>query len=247
MTSIGTGYDLSASTYSPDGRIFQVEYANKAVENSGTAIGLRVKDGIVLAVEKLVHSKLLIPDANRRIQTLDRHIGMATAGLLADGRQLANRAREESSNFRDNFKSPALVKYVSDRLGSFVQVYTLYSSVRPFGISTIIGGVDQDGPSLYVIEPSGVFFGYHGAAIGKGRQLAKTELEKLKLAELSTREAVFEAARIIYLVHDDSKEKDFELEMSWIGDETNGLHVPVPKDLFTEAQQKAKAALEDFE
>jgi len=247
MTSIGTGYDLSASTYSPDGRIFQVEYANKAVENSGTAIGLRVKDGIVLAVEKLVHSKLLIPDANRRIQTLDRHIGMAGAGLLADGRQLANRAREESSNFRDNFRSAAPVKYVADRVGSFVQVYTLYSSVRPFGISTIIGGVDQDGPSLFVIEPSGVFFGYHGAAIGKGHQLAKNELEKLKLAELSTREAVFEAARIIHLVHDDSKEKDFELEMSWVGDETNGLHVPVPKDLFADAQQKAKAALEDFE
>eukprot|EP00918_Siedleckia_nematoides_P062673 GHVU01136621.1.p1 GENE.GHVU01136621.1~~GHVU01136621.1.p1 ORF type:complete len:258 (+),score=22.60 GHVU01136621.1:32-775(+) len=247
MTSIGTGYDLSASTYSPDGRIFQVEYANKAVENSGTAIGLRVKYGIVLAVEKLVHSKLLIPDANRRIQTLDRHIGLATAGLLADGRQLANKARDESSNYRDSFRSPAPVKYVSDRLGSFVQVYTLYSSVRPFGISAIIGGVDQDGPSLFVIEPSGVFFGYHGAAVGKGRQLAKTELEKLKLSELSTRQAVLEAARIIYLVHDDSKEKEFELEMSWIGDETNGIHVPVPKDLLAEAEQKAKAALEDFE
>ncbi|KAF5393938.1 hypothetical protein D9757_000164 [Collybiopsis confluens] len=247
MTSIGTGYDLSASTYSPDGRIFQVEYANKAVENSGTAIGLRVKDGVVLAVEKLVHSKLLIPEANRRIQTLDRHIGLTTAGLLADGRQLANRAREESSNFRDSFKSPATVKYIADRLGSYVQVYTLYSSVRPFGISTIIGGVDQDGPSLFIIEPSGVFFGYHGAAVGKGRQLAKTELEKLKLSELSTRQAVIEAARIIYLVHDDSKEKEFELEMSWIGDETNGLHVPVPKALFAEAEQKAKAALEDFE
>jgi len=92
-----------------------------------------------------------------------------------------------------------------------------------------------------------VFFGYHGAAVGKGRQLAKTELEKLKLSELSTRQAVLEAARIIYLVHDDSKEKEFELEMSWIGDETNGLHVPVPKDLLAEAEQKAKAALEDFE
>ncbi|KAF9263554.1 20S proteasome subunit [Marasmius fiardii PR-910] len=247
MTSIGTGYDLSASTYSPDGRIFQVEYANKAVENSGTAIGLRVKDGIVLAVEKLVHSKLLIPEANRRIQTVDKHIGMAPAGLLADGRQLANRLRDESASYRDNFRAPAPLKYVADRLGSYMQVYTLYSSVRPFGISTIVGGIDESGPSLYVIEPSGVFYGYYGAAVGKGRQLAKTELEKLNLSELSTRQAVMEAARIIHLVHDDSKEKDFELEMSWIGDETNGLHLPVPKDLFAEADAKARAALEDFE
>ncbi|PPQ66754.1 hypothetical protein CVT24_008711 [Panaeolus cyanescens] len=247
MTSIGTGYDLSASTYSPDGRIFQVEYAGKAVENSGTAIGLKVKDGVVLAVEKLVHSKLLVPDANRRIQTVDRHIGLATAGLLADGRNISNRARDEASSYRDIYRSPAPLKAIIDRLGLYVQAYTLYSSVRPFGISTILGGVDENGPSLYVVEPSGVFFGYNGAAIGKGRQLAKTELEKLKLNELSMREAVMEAARIIYLVHDDAKEKDFELEISWIGPESNYTHVHVPKDLFNEAEAQAKAALETFE
>jgi len=247
MTSIGTGYDLSASTYSPDGRIFQVEYANKAVENSGTAIGLRVKDGIVLAVEKLVHSKLLVPGANRRIQTIDRHIGLATAGLLADGRQISNRARDEASSYRENYLAPAPLKNIADRLGLFVQAYTLYSSVRPFGIGTILGAVDKDGPSLYVVEPSGVFYGYHGAAVGKGRQLAKTELEKLKLSELTAREAVIEAARIIYIVHEDAKEKEFELEMTWIGDETNGFHLPVPEDLQQEAEAKAKAALETFE
>jgi len=247
MTSIGTGYDLSASTYSPDGRIFQVEYANKAVENSGTAIGLRVKDGIVLAVEKVIHSKLLVPEANRRIQTIDKHIGLASAGLLADGRQIANRARDEANNYLDTYRQPVTAKSLVDRLGLFVQAYTLYSSVRPFGCSTIVGAVDKNGPALYVIEPGGVAYGYHGAAIGKGRQLAKTELEKLKLPELSTREAVIEAARIIYLVHDDAKEKDFELEMSWVGDESNGLHVPVPKDLFEEASRKAKEALENFE
>ncbi|KAF8192610.1 20S proteasome subunit [Pholiota molesta] len=247
MTSIGTGYDLSASTYSPDGRIFQVEYANKAVENSGTAIGLKVKDGIVLAVEKLVHSKLLVPEANRRIQTIDRHIGLTTAGLLADGRHLSNRARDEASNYRETYNSPPPLKSIADRLGLYVQAYTLYSSVRPFGISTILGTVDEDGPGLFVVEPSGVFFGYNGAAVGKGRQLAKTELEKLKLPELSIREAVMEAARIIYLVHDDAKEKEFELEMSWIGPESNNLHVHVPKDLFQEAEAAAKAALENFE
>ncbi|KAH7887866.1 proteasome subunit alpha type-3 [Phlebopus sp. FC_14] len=245
MTSIGTGYDLSASTYSPDGRIFQVEYANKAVENSGTAIGLRVKDGVVLAVEKLIHSKLLVPGANRRIQTIDRHIGMATAGLLADARNISNRAREEGASIRKLWREPTTA--LSERIALYAQAYTLYSSVRPFGISTIFGGVDKNGASLYVVEPSGVCMGYHGAAVGKGRQLAKTELEKLKLSELTTREAVMEAARIIYLVHDDNKEKEFELEVSWVGDETGGLHVPVPNELLAEAERKAKEALETFE
>ena len=76
MTNIGTGYDLSSTTYSPDGRIFQVEYAHKAVENSGTAIALRVKDGVIFAVEKIVVSKMLEPTSNRRIHTVDSHIGM---------------------------------------------------------------------------------------------------------------------------------------------------------------------------
>ncbi|CAE6431016.1 unnamed protein product [Rhizoctonia solani] len=244
MTAIGTGYDLSASTYSPDGRLFQIEYASKAVENSGTAIGLKVKDGIVLAVEKLVHSKLLIPEANRRIATIDRHIGMATSGLLADGRALANRARDEAQNYRDTYMAPVPLKALADRIGLYVQAYTLYSSVRPFGISTIIGSIDKDGPSLYVIQPSGVFYGYNGAAVGKGRQLANTELEKLNLSQLTTREAVLEAARIIHLVHDDSKDKEFELELSWIGPETGGKHAPVPRELWAEADRKAREALD---
>jgi len=87
-------------------------------------------------------------------------------------------------------------QYIADRLAQYVQAYTLYSSVRPFGISTILGAVDQDGPALFVVEPSGVYYGYHGAAIGKGRQLAKTEIEKLNLSELTTREAVLQAARM---------------------------------------------------
>ncbi|KAI5119911.1 hypothetical protein M0805_003715 [Coniferiporia weirii] len=247
MTSIGTGYDLSASTYSPDGRIFQVEYANKAVENSGTAIGIRVKDGVVLAVEKLVHSKLLVPGSNRRIQTVDRHIGMATAGLLADGRHLANKARDEAWSYHDFYRSAPTLKAVADRLGLYVQAYTLYSSVRPFGVSAILGAMDKDGPALFVVEPSGVFYGYNGAAVGKGRQLAKTELEKLKFAELTTRQAVMEAARIMYLVHDDAKDKDFELELSWISTESGNKHVLIPADLQKEAEEKAKAALETFE
>ncbi|KAG8891565.1 hypothetical protein FRB99_003490, partial [Tulasnella sp. 403] len=205
-----------------------VEYANKAVENSGTAIGLRVKDGVVLAVEKLIHSKLLVPNANRRIQTIDRHIGMATAGLLADGRHMGNRARDEAENFRDMYHTPASIQALADRLGL-----------------CILGGLDKDGPQLFIVEPSGVSHGYHGAAVGKGRQLAKTELEKLKLSELTVREAVFEAARIIHLVHDDAKDKDFELELSWIGEESGGLHLPVPHDLWEEADKKGREALDE--
>lgn len=257
MSSIGTGYDLSASTYSPDGRIFQVEYANKAVENSGTAIGLRCKDGIVLAVEKLVLSKLLVPGANKRIASVDLHAGVATAGLLADGRHLANRARDECESYRDNYHTQIPTKMLSERLSLYFQAYTLYSSVRPFGLSAIVAGWDapssatgekrgeQGKPALYCVEPSGVYWGYRGCAIGKGRQLAKTEIEKLKLDELTVEEALVDAARIIHTVHDEAKDKAFELELSWISPSSGWKHAPVPKAVADEAEAKAKKIIEE--
>lgn len=110
MASQGTGYDLSASTYSSDGRIFQIEYATKAVENAGTAIGLRTRDGVVFGVENLIQSKLLVPGSNQRIHQIDRHVGMTTAGLISDGKHLSGRAREEASNFLDTYKQAVPVK-----------------------------------------------------------------------------------------------------------------------------------------
>ncbi|KAI8072931.1 nucleophile aminohydrolase [Gongronella butleri] len=245
MTSIGTGYDLSVSTYSPDGRVFQMEYANKAVDNSGTAIGLRVKDGVVLAVEKLIQSKLLVAGANKRIQSADLHIGIVSSGLVADGRHLVNRAKDEAQAWRDIYRQPIPGKTIADRLGQYVSAYTLYSSVRPFGVGTIVGSMTDGVPSLYMIEPSGLYWGYHGCAVGKGKSVAKTEIEKLKLDEMTVREAVNEITRIIYTCHDDAKDKDFELELSWICAESHSKHQFVPKDVKDEAERLAKAALDD--
>ncbi|KAI9674652.1 MAG: putative proteasome subunit alpha type-7 [Caeruleum heppii] len=276
MTSIGTGYDLSNSVFSPDGRNFQVEYAVKAVENGNTAIGIRCKDGVVLAVEKIITSKLLKPGANKRIATVDRNIGVVSSGLIPDGRHFASRARDEAASWRQTYKGPIPTSSLASRLGGYVQAYTLYSSVRPFGVTSIVGGWDSEaalpvdgqvgsgpkvgsggkvegakkgGPGLYMIEPSGLYWGYYGAATGRGRQSAKSELEKLDLAagNLSLQDGVKEAARIIYIAHEDSKDKDFELEMSWISDlegPTKGMHLEVPAELRDEAEKLAKKAME---
>ncbi|SCU79877.1 LAME_0B00760g1_1 [Lachancea meyersii CBS 8951] len=243
MTSIGTGYDLSNSVFSPDGRNFQVEYALKAAENGATSVGIKCKDGVVFAVEKLITSKLLVPGKNRKIQTIDRHVGCAYSGLMPDGRHLVNRAREEAQSFKKTYASPIPLSALADRLGQYVQAHTLYNSVRPFGITAILGGVDDNGAHLYMLEPSGTYWGYKGAATGKGRQSAKAELERILASkpELDAREAVKEAARIVYMAHDDNKEKDFELEISWCStSETNGLHKAVPQELFDEAINFAK-------
>jgi len=247
MSSIGTGYDLSCTTFSPDGRVFQVEYAMKAVDNSGTCVGLRCKDGVVIGVEKLVASKLLVKNSNRRIATVDVHVGMASAGLLADGRALLERAREEAAKYRDFYRTTIPAKALAEQLAMYAQAYTLYSSVRPFGTAVLLAALDRNGPQLYMIEPSGVHYGYYGCAIGKGKQQAKTEIEKLKLQDITCREAVKEAARIIYAVHDEVKDKTFELELSWICEESGRQHQLVPKDILEEAEREAKRALEAAE
>jgi len=244
MSGIGTGYDLSCTSYSPDGRVFQVEYAMKAVDNSGTTVGIKVKDGVVMGVEKLIISKMLEEGGNRRIYTIDKHIGMSFAGLIADARQLANRARQEAKQYKQFYNDSIPSQVLADRLAGYVQVYTLYGHVRPFGCSAIIISHDKNGHHLHMIEPSGVGYAFYGTAVGKAKQAAKGEIEKLKLNDLTARQAVFEVAKIIHSVHDEVKDKEFELELSWICPESGNQHQLVPKDLLAEAQKAAKTALE---
>ncbi|KYR00107.1 20S proteasome subunit alpha-3 [Tieghemostelium lacteum] len=246
MTSVGSGYDLSVSTYSPDGKIFQVDYANKAVENSGTCIAIKTKDGVVVGVEKLIPSKMLCHGSNRRIHAVDLHIGVGISGFLADARQLVLRARAEAKSYKQIYGQPIPVKVLSQRVAALCHVYTLYGSVRAFGCSIIISGIDQEGPQLYQVEPSGSCIGYFGASMGKGKQAAKNELEKIKFNEMTTHEAIKEIAKIIYSVHDEVKDKDFQLELGWISTtETKGQFNMVPKDLQSDAESYAKNALEE--
>ncbi|KAI8115743.1 hypothetical protein FF38_11117 [Lucilia cuprina] len=243
MTSIGTGYDLSNSVFSPDGRVFQVEYASKAVENGSTSLGIRAKDGVVLAVEKVTTSKLLKPGSNKRIQTVDKHIGVVYSGMNPDGRHVVGRARDEARNWRDQFREPMAVPLLANNVAAYTQLYTVYNSVRPFGVTTIIGGVDPKGPHLYMVEPSGQSWGYQAVAAGRSRQAVNSELEKLDFESLSVKDAVREAARILYLAHEDNKDKDFELEISWCTKDS-GKHEFIPEDLRQEAIKYAEEALD---
>jgi len=250
MSSTGAGYDYSCGTYSPDGRIFQVEYAQKAVENSGTAIGITCIDGIVLAVEKPMLSKMLVAGSNRRIFGIDSHAGIAITGFTADGRQLVNRAREESQSYRETYGHKIIPSILANRLALYVHYFTTHGSLRPFGSSVLIAAYDEDlkKPELYMLEPSGVCFKYFGCAAGKGAQAAKTELEKItsRMEEngLTCRQAVKELAKIMHTIRDTSKDKPFELELGWLCEESKWAHSLVPADLIDEADKLARVDLD---
>jgi len=250
MAGSGAGYDLSVTTYTPDGRVYQVEYAQKKVEMSGTAIAICLKDGVLFATEKLLVSKMLVPGTNKRTYPVSRNSGMVCAGLVADGRQMVARGRQEAVQYKNAYAEDMPTHMLAERLGLFVHAYTLYWSIRPFGCSVLLGSVDADTkkPSLFSVEPSGLVYKYKGTALGKGRQIAKTEIEKLLAAdgaaEMTCKDALSAVAKILHKVHDE-KDTGFELECAWICSDSDYKFAPVPAALVATAEATAKKQLED--
>ena len=254
MASSGSGYDLSSSTFSPDGRIFQVEYATKAVENSGPVLGIKCSNGVVLGCAKPVNHKMVVATTGsyKRIHTCDTHIGCASTGFLPDARVLVQRTVEESADWHDQYGSKIPPDVLAERLGSYVHYFTLHGALRPFGAAAVLAGYDPDTKefSLQMLEPNGAPYKYYGVATGKGKQAAKTELEKLNLHKtpIPVEEAVKQILRILFLLHQEQKDaKPIEIEVSWICEASGWKHQGVPKDLVASAEEWAKEQLEEEE
>lgn len=232
MAGTGSGHDQSTDVFSAEGRVFQVEYAGKAVDNSSTAVAACCKDGVVLAIEKIHSSHMLENGSNNRIHTVDRQAGICICGLLPDGRAIVSRARMEAENSRDIFATPIRGSVLANRIGEFMHVYTTHYAFRPFGCSAIIASYADDGPQLYVSDPSGTVAGYYGIALGKAKTVAKSELEKMDFANLTCEEAVPKLANILHDVHDKQKDKLYEVEVAWVCDKSDRKFVHVPAEMI---------------
>jgi len=163
-------YDRAITVFSPDGRLFQVEYAREAVKRGTTTVGLKYDKGVVLIIDKRITSNLIEPHSIEKMFQIDNTIGCATSGLVADARVLVERARVvcQVNKIRYNEEIPVemLVKEICD----FKQSYTQYGGVRPFGIALLIGGVDPDDTvHLYETDPSGAMMAYKAGSIGAAR------------------------------------------------------------------------------
>lgn len=191
------GYDRAAAMFTPDGRLLQVEYARKTVNRVSMVIGITYKDGVLLLADKRVDEKLIDPDSVKKIHKLTNNIIAGLAGHISDGRALIEtlriRAQQNKLRFGEDIDVYSIVKEVCD----IKHGQTLYGGVRPFGVFFLIAGKDQKGHSLYMTDPSGIFFKYKAKAMGAGQVKANEILEAEYKDNLSEKDALSLATKAL--------------------------------------------------
>ncbi|WP_435175322.1 archaeal proteasome endopeptidase complex subunit alpha [Halorussus sp. AFM4] len=160
-------YDRGTSIFSPDGRLYQVEYAREAVERGSASVGVRTDAGVVLAARRRVRSPLMDPESVEKLHQVDHHLGVASAGNAADARKLVEFARETAQRDRLTYDEPMGVEPLAKAVADRVQEYTQSGGARPFGTALLVGGVTDGEPALYETDPSGTPSAWRAAAVGR--------------------------------------------------------------------------------
>lgn len=176
--SRSAAYDRAATMFSPDGRLYQVEYASKIVSQGTLGTGLMYDNGILFGADKKVPSRLTLPDSIEKMFKIDEHIAAISAGLVGDARRLIQFARQKSQENVMYYNEPIQVETLVKEISNIKQFFTQSGGMRPFGVSFIMGGIDDSGKRLFETEPSGALAEYKAIAIGKARNEAMALFEK---------------------------------------------------------------------
>jgi len=231
------GYDRAITVFSPDGRLYQVEYAIETVRRGTIAVGIKCKDGIVIAVEEKPR-KLQISETAQKIFQIDDHVGVAAAGYIPDARSQVDNARFFSQSNRMIYDEPVEVEAIAKHLADQCQQFTQYAGVRPFGVALILGGVVNKTPQLYLTDPSGTYISYEAIAIGANSDQVTDFLEKTYKNDLSLDDASVLATAGIYLSSEDKKGTD-HIRMAQIKTDT-GVYAIVDDKQITIYANTAK-------
>ncbi len=182
-------YDRTIVVFSPDGRLLQVEYARQAVKRGTTAVGLVMKDGVVLGATKS-SAPLSVTETYKKIFEIDEHIGVVGSGILADARDLVEAARVKAQINRITYGEPISVQTLAKYLANHKHMATQYAGLRPFGVGLLIGGVDETGASLFETDPSGTILQWKAQAMGRGAEKAKRILKSRFRDGMSSKEGL---------------------------------------------------------
>ena len=204
------GYDMTPTMYSPDGRIYQVEYAIETVKRGTIAVGIQCKDGVILAVEEKTRD-LQAGDVTQKIFQVDDHIGVAAAGYIPDARVQVDTARFFAQSNKLTYDESVEVETVAKHLADQAHQYTQYSGVRPFGVALIVAGIDKKGTRIFVTDPSGTYVSYSAVAIGGTSDDVTNFLEKNYRKDMSMDDAISLAISAINLKNDKSSTEDIKM------------------------------------
>tara|TARA_B100000929_G_scaffold8286_1_gene6959 strand:+ start:482 stop:1201 length:720 start_codon:yes stop_codon:yes gene_type:complete len=214
------GYDMTPTMYSPDGRIYQVEYAIETVKRGTIAIGVQTKEGVIIAVEERTRD-LQVPNITQKIFQIDDHIGAAAAGYIPDARVQIDNARFFSQSNKLTYDEPVEVETVAKHLADQSHQFTQYSGVRPFGVALIIAGIDRNGTKVFVTDPSGTYVNFAAVAIGGNSDEVTEFLEKNYKNDMLLNDAASLAVAAINLKSDEKGVK--HIKMSRIRSDTKLL------------------------
>ena len=238
---MSAGYDTSCTTLSQAGRIYQIEYATKKIENSSTVLGIIFRDGVVLVSEKIKESKAIVPGSNPTIYSVAKHIGIAICGLLPDGRNIVSRAKLEASSYFKNYGVPISGQILAERLSIYVHAHTCHWGARPFGCCVLISSFDTDNKyHLFMLENNGNFFEYFACANGKGRQIVKATMEKdnFVIRENNIAEGLKKVLKIIIKSYEGEKETEYDVGV--ISSGNNNQHDVIDKKYVQDEVIKIK-------
>ncbi len=217
------GYDRAITVFSPDGRLYQVEYAIETVRRGTIAVGIKTKDGIIIAVEEKPR-KLQISQTAQKIFQIDDHVGVAAAGYIPDARSQVDNARFFSQSNKLIYDEIVDVETIAKHLADQCQQFTQYAGVRPYGVSLILGGIDSNGPELFLTDPSGTYISYDAVAIGSGSDQVTEFLEKNYKPDISLDDAGAIAVASISIASED-KEGIQHIIMSQILSDTKTFEI----------------------
>jgi proteasome alpha subunit len=201
-------YDRGITIFSPDGRLYQVEYAREAVKRGTASIGVRAKDGVALLVDKRIRSSLMEQSSVEKLHKADDHVGIASAGHVADARQLIDFARRDAQVNRLRYEEPIGVEALTKDITDHIQQYTQVGGARPFGVALLIGGLENGQPRLFETDPSGTPYEWKAIAIGSDRSDIQSYLENEYSEDITIDEAVGLALRALGSVHEEGMQPE---------------------------------------
>ena len=215
-------YDRGITIFSPDGRLYQVEYAREAVKRGSASLGVRTDGGVVLAVTKRSRSPLMERSSVEKLHKADDHIGIASAGHVADARQLIDFARRRAQINRLRYEEPIGVETLTKEVTDYIQQYTQVGGARPFGVALIVGGVENGEPRLYETDPSGTPYEWQALSVGADRQAIQEYLENHYDEEADLEGGIELALSALASVHDEGIDAE-EVGLATIDAETEAF------------------------